>query len=189
VVVRVRLFAPAVTLGLLSAAVLGVGAAHAAGDRAGGSQTEPRYRLTQPAVLLFDDFGSYVLLFRLNRDVPRAPNRRALAGVFLEQSMSPALFGGGRRLRCFEGNFPENSETGPPRFGRLYRFRLEVGELPDGPHEPGQLGTIVLRGQARLRHSTPGYSTSRGNAARDPKAAALNCVARAPVKPKPKFAG
>jgi hypothetical protein len=150
---------------------------------------EAEYRLTKPAVLLFDESGSYVLLFRLNRDVPRAPNRRARAGVFLERSMSPALFGGGRRLRCFEGNFPENSGTGPPRFGQLYRFRLEVGELPDGPHEPGQLGTIVLRGQARLRHSTPGYSTSRGNAARDPKAAALNCVARAQVKPKPKFTG
>lgn len=167
------------SLGVLLLPTAGAGGSVALpADGAGPSQSEPRYRLTQPAALLFDDFDHYILLFNLNRDVPRAPNRRAKAGIFLEGSMSPALFGGGKRQRCFQGSFSRDNRTGPPRFGRLYRFRLEVGELPDGPHEPGQLGRIVLRGQARLRRATPGYSMRFGNNAADPKAAALGCIAK-----------
>lgn len=151
-----------------AALTVGLGGPAAAGPPdPGAARAEPAYRLIRPAVLLFDEAGNYVLLFRLNRDIPRA-NRRALAGLFLEGSMAPALRGGGRQLRCFEADQRPDSRTGSPRFGRTYRFRLEVA------------GKTVLRGAARLRHSTPGFSTSFGNAARDPKAAHLNCVRRSP---------
>lgn len=154
---RVR---PLAFAAILSTVVAAAGAAVAAGQErvsaAPADATSADYRFVGTPALTYSH-STYGLVFRLNRDLPRARNRRARAELVIGDQGAAAVLGGGKRQRCFMAHV--EGISGGPRFGKLYPIELQI---------PG-LNTV--RKRVRLMRATPGYEAFYPNGLRDPKVA------------------
>jgi hypothetical protein len=130
---------------------------------AGGASARVDYDLVHRPFFAHNH-GVYGLVFKLDRRLPRSPNRRVLATVSINGHTVDRLVQVAGQPHCYVASL--ESSLPPVHFGQKYRIAIEIPNAE------------ALQKHLRLRHDTPGFGAFYANPERDPAARYLHCRPR-----------